>query len=246
MKIDYSKIYKEAAKRGGWSDDRPDTETTWGDMYDIAAKKITSEMVVLDIGTAEGNHFLRIASCMQKGLGIDIEPSMIRVAKKNAFTRGIENIVFKVIDADKLILPSESFDVVLSRHCSVNMKEIYRILKPGGFFFAQMIHETDKRNLKRVFGRSQDWKVPVGTRLRKYSAGARTAGFKKVETKISNIPIVFPDEDSLRIYLKMTPTVPNFGDKKGDDVKLRKFITKYNGKLGIRSNTSRFLILALK
>ena len=69
---------------------------------------------------------------------IDAVPEMLEVAKKRAEELGL-NARFYVMDAESLEFPSESFDTVVSAFvfCTVPnperaMKELYRVLKPGG------------------------------------------------------------------------------------------------------------------
>ncbi|NJE43221.1 class I SAM-dependent methyltransferase [Thermococcus sp. GR6] len=69
---------------------------------------------------------------------VDAVPEMVKIAEKKARELGL-NARFYIMDAEKLEFPSESFDTVISSFvfCTVPnpekaMKEIYRVLKPGG------------------------------------------------------------------------------------------------------------------
>ena len=74
-----------------------------------------------------------------KAIGIDMTPSMIARAQKNAQEGGFRNVEFHLATIDKLPLPDASVDVVIS-NCVINLapdkpavfREIARILKPGG------------------------------------------------------------------------------------------------------------------
>ena len=103
---------------------------------------ITQNPTCLDIGSGTGiTSFLLSDQIENKGkiIGIDISPSMIEVAKRNAQERGYKNIDFQLGDADQLEFPDSFFDLVISNmtfhHLPDKKKalqEIHRVLKPGG------------------------------------------------------------------------------------------------------------------
>lgn len=237
----YRKIYQKAAANGGWSKRKLDLTTEWGDFYELVKKRLRGDEVVLDTGTAEGNHFLRLAPYIKKGVGVDLEPGMIKLAKQNKKKYKIKNILFRIMDANKLEFPEAVFDVVTNKHSSINFQEVYRILKKGGLFITQQVHETDKLNLKRAFGRGQDFCKKAGKLLAEYKREARRVGFQNIQSRISNIPCYFASRKKLIAFLNKAPTVPDFGQ--GDDYQiLKKFIQKNKTSKGIKSNTSRFLL----
>lgn len=239
QKIRYYKIYKKAAKQGGWSSGKLNAETKWGDIYQNITRKLTGSESVLDIGTAEGKRFLRLASKIKFGVGIDSESEMIKLADKNA--KGFHNMSFKVMSARKLKFPAKTFDIVIARHAPIDFKEALRVLKPGGILISQQVHENDKLNLKKMFHRGQNFNITPGTLLKKYLIEAKQAGFKIIKKLISNRPYYFKSRSELYNYLTKSPTIPQFG-KKDDNNILKKFILKNKTTRGIKSNSSRFLI----
>ena len=66
---------------------------------------------------------------------------MIELAKKNAAVRGFDNIEFRQGDIEEMPVAGNTADVIVS-NCVLNLvpnkdaviKEIYRVLKPGGHF----------------------------------------------------------------------------------------------------------------
>ncbi|KUH31910.1 ubiquinone biosynthesis protein [Thermococcus celericrescens] len=88
---------------------------------------------------------------------IDAVPEMLEVAKKKAKELGL-NASFYVMDAERLEFPDESFDTVLSTFvfCTVPnpenaMKEIHRVLKPGGRAIFLEHTKSDCRLLNWLF-----------------------------------------------------------------------------------------------
>lgn len=54
---------------------------------------------------------------------------------------------------DKLDYPKEQFDLVISRHESFDVAEVYRVLKPGGYFVTQQVGGQNDRDLvERLLG----------------------------------------------------------------------------------------------
>ena len=99
---------------------------------------------VLDLGSGAGNDcFVARATVGDTGhvTGIDFTEDMLLKAEENRKKLGYQNIEFIKGDIEKMPLPDNSFDVVLS-NCVLNLvpdknkafSEIMRVLKPGGHF----------------------------------------------------------------------------------------------------------------
>jgi ubiquinone/menaquinone biosynthesis C-methylase UbiE len=73
--------------------------------------------------------------------GIDLVPEMLARGRENARLANVANITFIESSAEKLPFPDASFDVVISNgvfnlvvdKCTA-LKEVLRVLKPGGRF----------------------------------------------------------------------------------------------------------------
>jgi arsenite methyltransferase len=98
--------------------------------------------VVLDIGSGGGlDAFLAARQIGPLGqvIGVDMTPAMIERARRAAQNTQLQNVEFRLGQAEALPLPDESVDVVIS-NCVINLtadkgvvfREIYRVLKPGG------------------------------------------------------------------------------------------------------------------
>ena len=93
---------------------------------------------ILDIGTGSGFFAILLGKAGHYVEGIDLTASMIEEAKLLAAKSGV-NSVFKVMDAENLLYPDESFDIVLSRNLTWTLPhprkaygEWHRVLKKGG------------------------------------------------------------------------------------------------------------------
>jgi SAM-dependent methyltransferase len=98
--------------------------------------------VVVDLGCGGGlDIFLASQKVGPEGraIGIDMTPKMIERARRNAEEGGYTNVEFHLATIDKLPLPDNSVDCVIS-NCVINLapdkqavlREIARVLKPGG------------------------------------------------------------------------------------------------------------------
>ena len=100
--------------------------------------------VVVDLGSGAGNDcFIARHETGETGkvIGIDFTPAMIDKARSNAEVRGFNNVEFRQGDIESMPITANTADVIVS-NCVLNLvpnkdaviKDIYRVLKPGGYF----------------------------------------------------------------------------------------------------------------
>ena len=97
---------------------------------------------ILDVCTGPGEPAMSIASIVAPSgqvVGVDLSSNMTEIATKNAAKRGLRNLEFVTMDAEKLEFPVNTFDVAVScfgfqivTQPEAAAKEIFRVLKPGG------------------------------------------------------------------------------------------------------------------
>ena len=100
---------------------------------------------ILDIGTGPGFFTIILEELGYKNItGIDVSEKMIEVAKENIQKYGKKDSSIQLIqmDAQKLELKPESFDIIVSRNLTWNLEkpqqaysEWLRVLKPNGALF---------------------------------------------------------------------------------------------------------------
>ena len=108
--------------------------------------------VCLDLGSGRGTDVLRMAEAAGPNgfaYGIDISDGMLEKARNTADMLGVKNVGFIKSELEKLPLENNSVNLVIS-NCTINhasdkikvWSEIYRVLKPGGFFTVSDIYST--------------------------------------------------------------------------------------------------------
>ena len=106
--------------------------------------KIKKGDVVIDLGSGAGNDaFIARAETGETGkvIGIDFTEAMINKARANAEKLAFHNVEFRFGDIENMPVTANVADVIVS-NCVLNLvpnkdaviKDIYRVLKPGGHF----------------------------------------------------------------------------------------------------------------
>ena len=109
--------------------------------------QVSPTMRVLDIGCGNGETLLEHSDCFHDGVGIDIDPAHIEMAREAKRTQGIENVEFLLLDFPREIerLQPESFDMVYSQRgmdiTPASFEAAVRLLRPDGLFFVEEIGE---------------------------------------------------------------------------------------------------------
>jgi len=122
----------------------PDADLGLGCGLPTQFAKIRKGDVVIDLGSGAGNDAFvarHETGVDGKVIGIDFTPAMIHRARMNAEKLGFHNVEFRQGDIEQMPVSANMADVVVS-NCVLNLvpnkdaviKEIFRVLKPGGHF----------------------------------------------------------------------------------------------------------------
>jgi SAM-dependent methyltransferase len=129
----------KAAQREGWASFVPvEIMTTPPAAKLVKFAEVSAGQHVLDVACGTGVVAVTAARCGAKVCGLDLTPVLLERANKNARIAGVD-VEFLEGDAEALPYPDASFDVVLSQfghifapRPAVAVKEMLRVLKPGG------------------------------------------------------------------------------------------------------------------
>ena len=122
----------------------PDADLGLGCGLPTEFARIKKGDVVIDLGSGAGNDaFIARNETGETGkvIGIDFTPAMIERARINNDARGFNNVEFRQGDIEHMPVAEGTADVIVS-NCVLNLvpnkagviKEMYRVLKPGGHF----------------------------------------------------------------------------------------------------------------
>jgi SAM-dependent methyltransferase len=142
----------------GWEDRREWMLAATGSINDWIVEQADPQpgQTVLDIAAGTGD--LGFAAAERIGpegrlLTTDFAPEMVAAAKRNGEARGLQNVDYRVLDAERMDLEDDSIDAVVSRWSYMLMadpaaalRETRRVLRDGGTL-AFAVWQTPDRNL---------------------------------------------------------------------------------------------------
>lgn len=157
--------------------------------------------VVLDLGSGGGIDVLLSAKRVGptgKAFGLDMTDEMLNLARENQKKSGIENVEFLKGEIEKIPLPDNTVDVIIS-NCVINLsadkdkvlREAFRVLKPGGRFAVSDV-VTRGEVPAEVRQHMLLWVGCIAGALQdsEYAAKLQSAGFEGVDiepTRVYNI-----------------------------------------------------------
>src|SRR6185437_1456807 len=165
---------------------------------------------VVDLGSGAGNDcFIARSETGETGkvIGIDFTPAMIDKARVNAEKLGFHNVEFRHGDIEHMPVTSGIADVIVS-NCVLNLvpdkdaviKEIFRVLKPGGHFsISDIVLEGELPAQIKEAAEMYAGCVAGAIQKQVYLELITSNGFKNIIVQ-KDKPIVVPD-DILSSYL---------------------------------------------
>jgi ubiquinone/menaquinone biosynthesis C-methylase UbiE len=103
-----------------------------------------ADWIALDVATGGGHTALKFAPHVAQVIATDLTPEMLAAAKAFIIERGVENVAFKLADAEDLPFEAKTFHLVTCRiaphhfaNASRFVRESARVLKPGGSLLVQ-------------------------------------------------------------------------------------------------------------
>jgi ubiquinone/menaquinone biosynthesis C-methylase UbiE len=155
--------------------------------------------ICVDLGSGRGNDVIRMAEKAGNtgfAYGVDISDGMLDRARQTATRLGIENVSFIRSELEKIELPNDTANLVIS-NCTINhatdkqkvWNEVYRILKKGGRFVVSdiySIHQVPEEYRNDPQAIAECWAGAV-TRS-EYLTQLKNAGFNSINIKEESAP----------------------------------------------------------
>jgi len=245
---DLTHIAESVGECSGWdfSTVRWRRDPTLWEYGDVARRLLSPTDHVLDVGTGGAETFLTLSSRFGSGVGIDVSPEMVACAQANVVAAGVRNVQVSVMDAQHLDFESGTFDVVLNRHCIIDVDETVRVLRPGGRFFTQQVGRRNMQNILRAFGWTPDsfpdgWWQPI----RPVAGAFATAGCHVEAVAEYDVRYWFQDIRSLLLWLKAVP-LPETFDPARHWRAVNAIIERHGTPDGIETNEHREMLIVRK
>jgi SAM-dependent methyltransferase len=203
-------------------------------------KYIEDANAMLDMGTGGGEFLSSLENLPEIVEATESYPPNILIAKERLEPMGIN--VYAVNSDEKFPIESERYDLIINRHESYDPGEIYRILKPGGYFITQQVGGKNDWELNEKLGAPEmeyiDWDLE--------SALSKLGNFT-IEKALEDFTITRTYElSALVYYLKAIPwQIPDFDLEKYEHG-LRKIYDEIECRGHLDMTLHRFLIVAKK
>lgn len=121
-----------------------ENELSW-DYKEIVEKYLTPEAKILDIDTGGGEILLSFHHPYYLTTVTEGYAPNVKLCEETLGTLGIR--VCEITDYANMPFADDEFDIIINRHGAYDVKELYRILKPGGVFITQQVGEENEREL---------------------------------------------------------------------------------------------------
>lgn len=156
--------------------------------------RLTGGMRLLDIDTGGGEFLLSLGHPYERTAATENYPPNVALCRETLTPLGVD---FRPADGGgKLPYDDASFDMVINRHGDLCPAEIFRVLRPGGWFVTQQVGAENDRELVELLLGPQPLPFP-GQYLHAAEARFRDAGFTILDGQECFRPIRFFDVGAL-------------------------------------------------
>ena len=212
---------------------------------DKLLKAANIQKIALDAGCGDCKFAFGISSHFKKIVGIDTSEELLKVARSKKRSLKINNVSIIKKDAFKTRLKDGQFDLVFSRRGPTPVKEVFRILRPGGFFIIIEIGEKDCLDIKKIFGRGQGYKKWNKSVSNNMEEKAKKVGFTVDFSKDFYYNEYYDSYTEMDCFLQGVPIFEDFDSAK-DNKFLTKYVNKFQTKKGIKLPRHRVVMVFQK
>lgn len=245
----YDRVAKKLGGYGYGINPEYSKEFLGGDPEKIFKEKLlelnSKDKTALDIGCADGKFTISVAPHFKKVYGIDTSQVNLEIAESHREDKGSENVEYSFQDASHTNFSDSFFDLAYCRRGPTYFAEYYRILKPGGHYVEIEIGEKDAMEIKKTFGRGQDYREWDNSRLDKDTKVLKDLSFEIVFAENYHCFEYYPSYEALDLFLQGVPIFEDYDSEK-DRAKLDKYIVENTSLKGIALPRHRIVLVAKK
>ena len=184
-----------------------EAEPSWN-YRQIVQSKVQGTSSLLDMGTGGGEFLASVDGLPASTYATEGFAPNIPIARKRLAPLGVT--VVEVVDDAALPLPSSRFDLVINRHESYDLPEVWRILAPGGIFLTQQVGPRNDIQLNQFLVGPLEPDVS-SWRLDQACAAVTAAGFEVVRCEEQLLESTYLDIGAVVYYLKVIAwQIPDF------------------------------------
>jgi len=217
------------------------------DYAQVVRRYLQPSSHVLDVGTGGGERFLALAHNFDSGVGVDVDPRMVEVARENTPAALRDKVSFQVMRAEALQFADATFDLVLNRHSAEHAGEVVRLLRPGGYFITQQVGARNTHNICTLFGCGPGGsyaEAPSQT-LTVLADAFQERGCRIICRAAYDVRYWFLDLESLIFWHQAIPLPEDFDIEKYWR-QVAQIISTYRTPRGIETNEHRELLIVQK
>ncbi len=196
----------EKAHFEGWNfsyikDRYKDEKPNW-DYNSLAKLLVQQSTSLLDMATGGGEVFSQFAPFPKHTYAIEGWHPNVAVAERRLVPLGVTVIEAK--DHQLLPFKDRQFDLITNRHGGYNIKELHRILKPGGQFFTQQVSGDNLEDLEEFFNTKPKWSYnTLEHRITEFEEN----DFTIIDSKSWSGTVTFYDVGAIVYFLKAIPWI---------------------------------------
>jgi SAM-dependent methyltransferase len=197
-----------------WAEGRwHEREPNWN-YRQLVLERVGHSESMLDMGTGGGEFLSSLEKIPEHTCATEGYSPNISIAKKNLHPRGVE--VVPVSGDNMLPFDTGTFDLVINRHESFDLSEVWRVLKPQGIFLTQQVGPND------CIGINQFLEAPIEPdnnvwHLSKLTDQVKDEGYKVIHCQEQYLDSTFHDIGAVVLFLRIIEwQIPDFTVEKYD------------------------------
>ena len=173
--------------------DEEEEDLPW-DYKGVILAHLEPQMKLLDMDTGGGEFLLTLGHPCQNTAVTEGYPPNVALCRRELVPLGID--VREMADPTRMPFEDACFDLIVNRHGSYCVSELWRVLKPGGLFITEQVGEDNDRELVELLLPGSPKPFP-GLNLKEQSEQFEKAGFLVLQREECFRPIRFFDVGAL-------------------------------------------------